>query len=64
MTRLTSSCDDHPMKSSMRSVRPPQPQKEVFLSSFSPMGITAACFPFLLNVYSGRHGGGVISEAQ
>lgn len=64
MTKLTSSFNDYPMKSSMRSVQPPQPQKEVFPPSHSPMGITAACFPFLVNVYSGRHGGSVISDVQ
>lgn len=34
------------------------------LLPFSPMGIAAPCFPVLLNVYSSRHGGGVISELQ
>lgn len=64
MTKLTSSFNDYPMKSSMRSVQPPQPQKKVFPLSYSPKGIIAACFPFLMNVYSGRHGGSVISEVQ
>lgn len=34
------------------------------LLPFSPMGIAAPCFPVLPNVYSSRHGGGVISELQ
>lgn len=52
------------MMSFVRSARPTQPHKEGFAHLFSPMGITAACFPFLLHVYSGRHGGGVISDVQ
>lgn len=43
------SFNDHPMMSSMRSARPPQPQRKVFPPSFSH-GNTAACFPSLLIV--------------
>ncbi len=64
MSKLTSSFSDYPVKSFMRSERPPQPHKEVSPPLLSPMGITAACFPFQLNVYSCRHGGAVISEVQ
>lgn len=44
MTRLTSSFSDHPRKSSMRSARPPQPQKEVFPSFIFSHGNYSSMF--------------------
>lgn len=64
MTKSTSSLNNHQATLPVRGARPLPPWKEVFPPSFSPMGITAECFPFLLNVYPGGHGGGVISEVQ